>query len=357
MQHGIWVTVRYVHMPNTLAACSKRIPKLAAGLVLVAGLFFLTGCQGVSTGGSGTPGQQLGTLSLSATSLSFGTVTIGSNQSLSETLSNTGDSSVTISQVAIDGTGFTLSGIDTPLTLASGDRTSFTVKFTPTTAGKASGNITITSTATNPTLTIPLSGAGTSTVGQLSVTPATLAVGSVAVGTSGTASGGLTATGANVTVTAATTNNSVFTVGGLPLPVTIPAGQSVPFTITFSPAITGAAAATLTVTNNGQASTITEALTGTGTSSSGSGSNHSVALSWSPSSSSGIAGYNIYRADYTDSCQSFSPINGSLDANTVYTDSNVADGASYCYATTAVNTSNEESGKSNIVSNVQIPAQ
>jgi len=341
-------------MPKTVARCSKPVLKPAGVLLLLAGLMFLAGCQGVSAGGSDTPGQS-GTLSLSASKLNFGTVTIGSNQSISETLTNAGDSSITVSQVAISGAGFALSGINTPLTLAGGQSTTFTVKFTPNSSGSASGNVTITSTASNSTLTIPLSGAGTSAVGQLSVAPATLDVGNVVVGTSGTASGSLTATGANVTVTAATTDNSVFTVGGLSLPVTIIAGQSVPFTITFSPAVSGAATATLTIISNGQPSTITEALTGTGIQ--GSGSNHSVALSWNPSTSSGIAGYNIYRATYASSCGSFAKINGSLDANTVYTDSNVVDGSSYCYATTAVNSSNEESSPSNVVSNVQIPTQ
>ena len=49
-------------------------------------------------------------------------------------------------------------------------------------------------------------------------------------------------------------------------------------------------------------------------------------------------------------------INSALDTSTLYTDSVVVDGTSYCYATTAVNSSNEESGYSNIASNVQIPA-
>jgi hypothetical protein len=44
-----------------------------------------------------------------------------------------------------------------------------------------------------------------------------------------------------------------------------------------------------------------------------------------------------------------------LNPSTVYTDSNVTDGNAYCYAATAVNTSSEESGYSNIVSDVQIP--
>ncbi len=55
------------------------------------------------------------------------------------------------------------------------------------------------------------------------------------------------------------------------------------------------------------------------------------------------------------SCGSYAKINSLLDTSTLYTDSSVVDGTSYCYATTAVNTSNEESGYSNIVSNLQIP--
>jgi fibronectin type 3 domain-containing protein len=58
---------------------------------------------------------------------------------------------------------------------------------------------------------------------------------------------------------------------------------------------------------------------------------------------------------YVNSCGSFSKINSTLNTGTLYTDPAVVDGASYCYATTAVDTSNAESGYSNIVSNLQIP--
>ena len=244
---------------------------------------------------SGT-GVAVGTLGSSPTSLNFGSVTVGSNQSLSETVTNTGGASVTISQVAASGTGFSLSGITTPLTLTSGQGVTFTVKFAPTSAGSASGNVTVTSTASNPSLDVPLSGTGAAAAGQLTVTPTTLNLGSVVVGTSGSASGSLSATGANVTVTAASSNNAVFSLGSLSLPVTIAAGQSVPYTITFSPQTTGTANATLTVTSNAQSATTTEALTGTGSAA----PSHTVNLSWNASTSSGVTGYNIYRAVYTD---------------------------------------------------------
>ena len=196
-------------------------------------------------------------------------------------------------------------------------------------------------------------GSGNTAAGQLTVSPSTLNLGSVVVGSSGTASGTLTAAGADVTVTGATTNNSVFSIGGLSLPLTIPAGQSTSFSITFSPLVPGSATASLTLASNAQTASITQVLTGSGSAA----SSHTVSLSWNASTSSGISGYNVYRALYTNSaCGGFSKINSLLETMTLYTDNLVADGQSYCYATTAVNTSNQESGYSNIASNVQIPA-
>lgn len=294
-----------------------------------------------------------GQLASNPASEAFGTVTVGGTQSQSVVLTNIGGTNVTISSATVSGAGFQLAGLTMPLTLTPSQSTSFSVTFAPQATGAVSGNVTITSDATNPTLAMTLSGTGTTAVGQLAVTPTTLNLGSVVVGTSGSASGKLTANGANVTVTAAGSNNSVFAIGGLTLPVTIPAGESIPFSITFSPLTAGTANGTLTLASNAQPATTSESLTGSGTPA----PTHSVNLSWNASTSSGISGYNVYRAVYSNSaCGAFSKINSLIDTNTLYTDSNVADGTAYCYATTAVNTSNQESTYSNIASNVQIPA-
>jgi hypothetical protein len=208
------------------------------------------------------------------------------------------------------------------------------------------------STASDSTVTLPLSGIGTTaTAATLGVSPATLALGSVVVGTSGTASGTLTAGGSSITVSAVSSNNSAFSVGGLSLPITIPAGQKAAFTVTFSPQTTGAATAAFTFTSNAQSSTTVETLTGTGMPT----PVHTVNLSWNASTSSGIAGYNVYRAPYTSSCGAYAKVNSVPNTGTLYTDAVVADGTNYCYATTAVDSSNRESGDSNIVLNVQIP--
>ena len=328
--------------------CLKSLATACGALFISVAPLWLIGCQGVSANNTQPP---LGLLGSNPSALTFGEVTLGHSQPLSVTVSNTGESSTTISQIQISGSAFTQSGITPPLTLGPGTNATFTVTFTPAAAGAATGILTVTSNASNPTLTIALSGTGTTSTGQLSVSPSTMAVGDVVVGTSGTASGTLNATGANVTVTGASTNNTAFVVSGISLPLTILGGQSFPFTVTFSPSTAGTATATLTFTSNAQPATTTAGLTGNGTPA----PVHSVNLSWNASTSPNISGYNIYRAVYTTSCGSFSKINSLLNTGTLYTDTAVTDGASYCYAATAVNTSNAESGYSNIVSNIQIP--
>jgi len=99
-------------------------------------------------------------LSASPTSLTFGSLTTGTSATQSVTISNTGNSSVSISQVSASGAGFSTSGIAMPLSLAAGQSASFTVTFAPASAGNLPGSVTIVSNATNSPLTVALSGTG-----------------------------------------------------------------------------------------------------------------------------------------------------------------------------------------------------
>ena len=70
--------------------------------------------------------------------------------------------------------------------------------------------------------------------------------------------------------------------------------------------------------------------------------NHVVDLAWKASTSSNIAGYNVYRSpDATN----WKKINASLIASTLYADSTVANGSTYYYTATAVDISGDESAK------------
>ena len=74
--------------------------------------------------------------------------------------------------------------------------------------------------------------------------------------------------------------------------------------------------------------------------------NHIVDLSWIPSTTKDVVGYNVYRG--ADG-KYWKKINSSLDASTAYTDNAAADSTTYYYATTAVDVYGNESEKSNIV--------
>jgi hypothetical protein len=69
-----------------------------------------------------------------------------------------------------------------------------------------------------------------------------------------------------------------------------------------------------------------------------------VNLTWNASTSSNIAGYNMYRGPDGVNWELINT--GGLIASTLYSDSTVADNTTYYYAVTAVNTSGMESAKS-----------
>jgi nitrogen fixation protein FixH len=283
-----------------------------------------------------------GSLTPNPSSLNFGGVQVGNKLQLNETLTNSGGVNVNVSQASTAGTGFTMSGLTPPLLLTPGQHYTFTVTFTPPSPGNYSGSVSIVSDASNPNLSIPLSGTGTPVPqGQLTVSPTTIPFGNVVVGTNAQQTGTLSATGQSVIVSSQNVTGSAFAVSGLTFPVTIPAGQHVQFTVTFTPTGTGAASGNVSFASNASNSPTVETFTGNGTPP----PTHSVTLAWTASTSQNITGYNVYRG--VKSGGPYSKINSVLDASTLYTDTTVVDGTTYYYVTTAVNSSNEESANSN----------
>ncbi len=287
---------------------------------------------------SGT-GVTQGTLTANPTTLAFGNVQVGNNASLSETLANTGGSTVAISQANLSGAGFSISGLSGfPISLTPNESVTFTATFTPTIAGAASGNLSVVSNASNSPLNVALSGTGTA-AGTLAVSPTSLSFGNVTVGSSSALSGSLTASGAAVTVASASLSNGEFVLSGISLPATIPVGQSASFAVTFTPQASGAASASLSFSSNASNSPTVQTMTGTGTAA----TQHTVDLTWNASTDA--VGYNIYRG--TKSGGPYTMINSSLDSTTTYTDSTVVSGQTYYYVATAVNSESQQSGYSN----------
>ena len=103
-------------------------------------------------------------LTVNPSSLAFGTVAIGAKSTVPATVTNSGTASVTISNVSIAGAGFGASGVSTGQILAPGQSASLSVTFTPSTTTGVTGNVTITSNATNSPTAVSLTGSGLQTV-------------------------------------------------------------------------------------------------------------------------------------------------------------------------------------------------
>ena len=280
-------------------------------------------------------------LAAAPASLSFGSVRVGNRQGLYEAMTNSSNSSVTINQATVKGAAFSLRGLSLPLTLAPKQSYTFSVVFAPEVAGAASGSISLGFSPPASSLGIALSGTGT-TAGPLAASPTSLSFGSVVVGTSKTLNATLSVSGASTTITSATSTSSEFALSGLSFPLTIAPGQSVSFSVRFSPQASGTASASLSFAANAANSPVIESLAGTGTAPSG----HRVSLSWAPSAS-GVVGYNVYRGIAPGG--PYAKINPVLEASTIYTDSSVQAGQTYYYVTTSVAGNGVESKFSNQV--------
>lgn len=281
-----------------------------------------------------------GVVAASPASLAFGSVQAGASKSQSETLSNTGAASVTISQANMTGSDFTLSGLELPLTLEAGQSLTFNVLFSPHTGGSTSGSIALVSNASTQAPGIALSGIGIAP-GQLAISPAALSFGNVTVGANHSQTVTLTATGGAVTISSDSVSSSEFSLGGISLPLTLAAGQSLPVSVQFTPQATGTASASASFTSDAAVPTVMAALSGAGIPA----PQHSVGLAWSSNSSA--AGYFVYRGAAAGG--PYAKLNSAPNVGTSYSDAAVEAGQTYFYVTTAVDQGGIESDYSNEV--------
>jgi hypothetical protein len=279
-------------------------------------------------------------------SVSFGTVTVGQTNSQTITLSNPGTANLNVTQSAGPGTGFGLTGLAMPLTLAPGKSTSFTVSFTPTSGTSFSSSLTLVSNAPNSPTTIPLSGTGLAPVLQLTPSTTSLSFGSQALNASATQSVTLTNTGnAAVSISQVNVTGTGFTLNGSAPLVTLSAGQTASFSVTFTPTVAGSDSGSASVVSTAANSPLSISLTGSGA------QPHFVSLAWTESSS-GVVGYNVY-----SSTQPTGPANKLTSTpvgTTAYTDNTVQSGQTYYYWVTALDSSGDESAYSSDVA-VTIP--
>jgi hypothetical protein len=216
---------------------------------------------------SGSGASPAGTFTVSPSTLDFGQQAVGSSTApMSVTVNNTGAGAAQINSVVISNAAYTLTGMTFPLSLSPGASVQLNFVFTPSLATTFNATATINSSASNSPHTVNLTGTGVTPAGVLSVSPTNLAFGQVVVGVQSPAQFvTISNTGAGpASISSITFDNAAFSFGGLALPASVGLGQSVQVSIFFTPAATGAANATMTITSTASNSPHTVTMDGTG---------------------------------------------------------------------------------------------
>lgn len=181
--------------------------------------------------------------------------------------------------------------------------------------------------------------------GELALFPAALNFGAVAVGARKDQNVTLTAGDSSIRVASADWSGEGYSVSGIVFPVTIPAGQSLHFKVTFEPHQAGSSTGNIRLVSN--ASNSPHAVfSGKGTQV----GQHKVTLAWA--SAAVAVSYNIYRGAAANG--PYTKINVSPHPTSTFTDASVVGGETYFYMTTAVSKGGRESNYSNRVQ-VAIP--
>ena len=290
----------------------------------------------IGLSGTGTQPQ----IAAIPSSAPFGSVAVGNSNSQTITVTNGGTANLVISQGAVTGSGFHISGLSAPLTIPAGSNATFNAVFTPAGAGTVTGSISLSSDAPNSPYVIGLSGTGVAGTQLLTFNVSSLGFGSVDVGSTSNLSATLTNTGnASVTISASNISGTGFTVSGISPGESLNPSQSLPLTVQFAPTVAGAVSGNLSLVSNATNSPAIS-LSGTGTQQ----VSHTVGVAWTASTSS-VIGYNVYRGTVTGGPYT-TKLTSSPVASTQFTDSALQSGHTYYYVVTAVDSSNVESAYS-----------
>jgi hypothetical protein len=175
---------------------------------------------------------------------------------------------------------------------------------------------------------------------DLSADPPSLTFGDVQTGTRSTLPVVLTNRGTSeMTITRGRIRGVGYFVHDAKLPITLNPGQSFTLNVSFAPKAAGAAPGEILAWSSA-VPVMTIPLNASGTL-----SGYAVSLSWNPSTTPEIVGYNVYRG--TISGGPYTRINSALETSPNYTDYTVPPGQNSYYVTTSVNASGVESTYSN----------
>jgi hypothetical protein len=179
------------------------------------------------------------TFTISPSSLSFGSQTVGTFSHSTVTLLNTGPTNLTLNSFTLSPSQFQLVNGYAPAVLGKKRAMYFTIEFAPDSAQSFSGQLTINIQGVSPQV-VPLSGQGLTTGAIATLSASSMDFGSVAVGTS-SAMQSLKITNTGTTSLKLLTVNAdpPFTVSGFTSAVTLKAGASTTLKIAMAGALVG----------------------------------------------------------------------------------------------------------------------
>jgi hypothetical protein len=243
------------------ASCTIQVAFAPTAVGTASGSVTITdnaGTQTVTLSGSGTA-----PVTFSPTSLSFGNVVQATSSTRTITLTNRLSTTLTVSSVAVSGSGaFAVASNTCGAGVAAGATCTVGVTFSPTALGSATGTLTFTDNAIGGPQTVSLSGTG--------IAPVTLSATNLSFSTTvvGNTSAAKTVTlSNNQTTTLSITGIAVsgpFAVASNTCGTSVLAGKNCTVGVTFSPTAVGSATGTLTFTDSAIPSTQTVTLSGTG---------------------------------------------------------------------------------------------
>jgi hypothetical protein len=175
------------------------------------------------------------------TQIGFGAVVVGQTETILVTVTNTGQTSVTVSGIAVSNSEFAAPGLNLPLTLPAGQGVDVNISFTPTALRWSGSTIRFFSDASNATLMLDVGGTGV-TSESVTASPSAVSFGQVAIGASSTLPIVLTnARPWNLTLWPLQTAGGEFSIStnAGPFPMTLGRGQSVTLNVTFAPQSAG----------------------------------------------------------------------------------------------------------------------
>ena len=252
------MTAQDIALPGAFQVAVGNFPSGASCAAYIPTTFFVLIASGTSA-------------SVSPGSLNFGKLAAGSiSSSQTVTLTNTGSNPLNIGSIAASG-GFTQTN-GCPGSLSAGSHCTISVSFAPAVPGAATGALTLIDNANSTPQLVTLSGTG---LAPLTFKPASLNLGSVAVGSSSTKT-------VTVTNNEATTLNldllagGNYSVSGGTCGATLASKASCTVTMKFQPTASGAINGALILSDNSPFTPQAVALAGTGT------GGPAVPLSFSP---------------------------------------------------------------------------